>query len=83
MFTHRDGDPPTAHEIRQVAVAAICCGATVRRYFAGQPVRSTSRARIEEALRNLGLKAASFNLAESRPPGDSDIPVAPLEQAAE
>jgi hypothetical protein len=63
MITRQDPKPPTAHEIRQIAVAAICCGATVRRYFAGLPVRSTSRARIDQALESLGLEIASCDPA--------------------
>ena len=71
------------HEARRIAVEAICCERTVRRFFAGLPVRSTCRARIDEALKSLGLEAPSFKLAGSRPPGDSGIPVAPSEQGAE
>ncbi|MFO0692927.1 MAG: hypothetical protein U0230_05175 [Polyangiales bacterium] len=44
----------SAHEIRVVAVTACVCERTVRRYFASLPVRSTCKARIEQALADLG-----------------------------
>lgn len=58
------------HEARRIAVAACVCERTVRRYFRGLAVRSTCRARIDEALKNLGLEAPSLSLGESRPPSD-------------
>ena len=42
--------------IRRVAVAAVCDPRTVRDFLSGKPVRSTSRTRIETALRRLGLR---------------------------
>src|SRR5256712_13883876 len=44
------------HEARRIAVEAICCERTVRRFFEGFPVRSTCRARIEEALARLSAR---------------------------
>jgi hypothetical protein len=46
---------PTPHEARRIAAEACVCTRTVRRFFAGQLVRSTCRARIQEALAKLGI----------------------------
>ncbi len=40
----------SAHDVRVVAVTACVCERTVRRYLAKLPVRSTCKARIEQAL---------------------------------
>ena len=40
----------SAHRRREIAALSCVCDQTVRRYFAGLPIRSTSRARIEMAL---------------------------------
>jgi hypothetical protein len=45
----------SAHEERAVAVAACADPRTVRRVVAGEHVCSTTRARVEAALRELGL----------------------------
>lgn len=45
----------TAHERRALAVAACVCERTLRRFLSGQPIRSTTQARIEGALRRLRL----------------------------
>lgn len=44
----------TAHERRRLAVEAAVHPATVERYLAGAPVRSTCRSHIERALVALG-----------------------------
>jgi len=43
------------HEARRIAAEACVHDATVRRYFARLPIRSTTRARIEAALNRLAL----------------------------
>jgi hypothetical protein len=45
----------TPHEERRVAVAAGCDPRTVRAYLAGKSQRSTVAARVNEALRAMGL----------------------------
>lgn len=45
----------TAHDERRVAVAAGCDPRTVRAYLRGDPTRSTTAARIADALRELGF----------------------------
>lgn len=47
----------TPHEERQVSVQACCDPRTVKSYLRGGHVCSTSAARIEAALRALGLSA--------------------------
>jgi hypothetical protein len=47
--------PLSAHERRRIAVAAVVDPRTVDRYLRGLPVASTCGARIQEALRRLGL----------------------------
>jgi hypothetical protein len=47
----------TPHQERVVAVAAGCDPRCVRAFIAGRPVRSTTAARVERALRELGLSA--------------------------
>ena len=44
----------SAHDVRSVSVSAVVCPITVRRYLRGQPIRSTTQVRIEQALRELG-----------------------------
>ncbi len=46
----------TPHEARRIAAEAIVHDSTVQRYFAGRPIRSTCRARIDAALKRLGLQ---------------------------
>jgi hypothetical protein len=46
----------SAHEVRRVAVAACVDPRTVHQYFEGR-AKSTTTARIEEALRVLGFEA--------------------------
>lgn len=48
----------TPHDERRVAVAAGCDPRTVRAYLEARPMRSTTSARIAEALANLGLDVA-------------------------
>ena len=43
------------HEVRQVAVAALCHPETVTSFIAGRPVRPLSEQRIVAALKQLGL----------------------------
>jgi hypothetical protein len=43
------------HDARRIAAEAIVHDSTVRRYFAGLAIRSTCRARIDAALKRLGL----------------------------
>ncbi len=53
-----------AHEERRVAVAATCDPRTVRRYFAGRPIRPTSAARIRAALAALAIRDPQQRAAE-------------------
>lgn len=46
---------PSAHDRIRLAAEAAVCPATVRKFFSGRPIRSTSKARIERALRFLGM----------------------------
>lgn len=48
----------TPHDERRVAVAAGCDPRRVRAYLRGDPTRSTTAARIADALRSLGFQAA-------------------------
>jgi len=48
----------TAHEMRTVAVKALCDDRSVRKYLDGKPVRDLLRMRIERALRECGFEAA-------------------------
>jgi DNA-binding LacI/PurR family transcriptional regulator len=59
---HAPTAPPllSAHDIRRVAVEAAVCPTTARKFLAGRPVRSTCRARIERALRALGIRQTPF-----------------------
>lgn len=45
------------HEERRIAVSAGCDPRTVRSYLRGAPTRSTTAARIADALRTLGIQA--------------------------
>lgn len=45
----------TPHDERRVAVAAGCDPRTVRAYLEGRPMRSTTAARIRDALKDLDL----------------------------
>lgn len=49
----------SAHDIRRIAVAAMTDPRTIQRYLKGEPIRSTSKARIEAALAALGFPAAA------------------------
>jgi len=44
-----------SHALRRVAVEAVCDQRTVRRLLDGLPVLSTTRVRVEGALRRLRL----------------------------
>lgn len=50
--------PITAHDKRSIAVRALCDGRSVEKYLRGGEMRQMLRLRIEEALRELGLKHA-------------------------
>jgi hypothetical protein len=43
------------HQLRRLAVAACVTEPTAKRYYEGLPGRSTTRARIDEAVRELGF----------------------------
>ena len=45
----------TPHDVRRLAVLAVCDPKTVERYYAGRRVQSTSEQRIREAAAKLGL----------------------------
>jgi hypothetical protein len=45
----------TAHEVRRVSVTALVDPKSVRRCYAGGPVRTLTRLRIERAARELGF----------------------------
>jgi hypothetical protein len=49
----------TPHDERRVAVAAGCDPRTVRAYLNGRPTRSTTAARIRDALKLLDLSERS------------------------
>ena len=51
------------HDERHVAVVAAVDPRTVRTYLQGRPTRSTTAARIAEALRALGLPAPQSTAA--------------------
>jgi hypothetical protein len=53
-----------AHDIRRVAVSAMVDPRTVRAYLRGRRTQSTTAARIAEALRTLGIPAASPDSAK-------------------
>ena len=42
-------------DLLRIACAAVCDRRTVRRYLDGRPVTNSSAARIERALRDLGV----------------------------
>lgn len=46
----------SAHDRRRLAVEAAVCPATIRKFLSGATIRSTSRVRIERALRTLGFR---------------------------
>ncbi len=50
-------DTLSPHDERRVAVAAGCDPRRVRAYLRGEPTRSTTAARVAEALRSLGFSA--------------------------
>jgi hypothetical protein len=45
----------SGHDLRRLAVTAECCEETARRFLLGQPVRTTSRVRLERAAASLGV----------------------------
>jgi hypothetical protein len=53
--------------VRRLAVEAVVDDRTARRYLAGAPVRSTSLARLERAMAELGFSPEE--LAVMRPRG--------------
>ena len=57
----------TPHEERRIAVAAGCDPRTVRAYLAGKPQRSTVAARVNEALRAMGLDRQPTKTADLAP----------------
>lgn len=42
------------HELRRIAVAAVCDPRTVVKYLRNKPIVDSGRIRIEQALRSLG-----------------------------
>ncbi|MBK8994615.1 MAG: hypothetical protein IPM35_02540 [Myxococcales bacterium] len=54
MALHRQTLTIDAHTRRRLCVAAYACPATIDRYISGRDVRTTSRARIVQALREIG-----------------------------
>lgn len=58
----------SAHDVRRIAVAAMTDPRTIQRYLKGEPIRSTSKARIEASLAALGFPAAAPSPAP-RPEG--------------
>lgn len=63
----------TPHQLREVAVKTTCDPKTVRSFLAGRPVRSTTRARLEAALTELGLEALREPMASSDAPLPGDV----------
>ena len=63
------GKSLSGHDLRRLAVAAECCEETARRFLLGQPVRSTSRVRLERAATLLGVVPAPAPLNA----GDFDV----------
>lgn len=57
----------TPHEERRVAVTAGCDPRTVRAYLEGRPMRSTTAARIAEALRTLNFSAPEKSKESTAP----------------
>jgi len=47
----------TAHDVVRIAARAVCAPNTVKAYLRGEPGRSTTRAKIEQALHKCGLGA--------------------------
>lgn len=45
----------TAHDVRRIAVESCTDPRTVNRYLRGEPIRSTTSARIAAALAKLGI----------------------------
>lgn len=62
------------HEARAVAVKAGTDPRTVLAYLAGKPVRSTTLARIVEALRALNLAPVPSAPSAAPPSNDTDRP---------
>lgn len=62
----------SGHDLRRLAVTAECCEETARRFLLGQPVRTTSRVRLERAAATLGVIPAPQQLGT----GDFDAAAA-------
>ena len=46
------------HSLREISVEGMVAVSTIKRYLRGEPVRSTSRARIERAMAIIAIKHA-------------------------
>jgi hypothetical protein len=46
---------PTAHDIRKIAVAAVCAPRTVQRLYDGKVVRQTTAVRVLRAIQELDM----------------------------
>ena len=49
----------SAHQVRELSVAALASPKSVRRVLDGEPTRELTRLRIERAARELGLELPS------------------------
>jgi hypothetical protein len=59
---------PIAHDLRRLAVAAVCSDRTARRWYQGpDTVRENSRVRLERAAAELGLPLPSSKSPEPSP----------------
>lgn len=56
----------SAHDVRRIAVAAMTDPRTIQRYLKGEPIRSTSKARIDAAVLTLGIPAPSAPAAQGK-----------------
>jgi hypothetical protein len=54
------------HDLLRVAARAGCDPRAVARYFTGEPMRSTTHRRVEDALLALGFAAGDPSLAPIR-----------------
>lgn len=52
----RPSGRPSPHQRRLIAARAVVDPRSVDRYFAEQPIRSTTETRVEQALRDLGFQ---------------------------
>ena len=67
-YTHGSMTPPTvtrlsAHNVMRIAVYGFTHPRTVRRAYRGDPVRSTTAARIIDAAQKLGLPEPNVTIA--------------------